>query len=187
MNTVITNEALKVVARSASPMDGDLPEGWQAFETEDWPDIGALRAEDGSFAAAPEPLTVIKDRASASVMMKRDDRIASGITFGGKVYQTRPDDRENIAGAAQLALMAVINGAQAGDLRWHGGDEDFVWIAEDNSLTPMDAQTVMAFASAAADMKSACIFHARGLKEAIDAAADEAAVAAVDIEAGWPE
>lgn len=105
---------------------------------------------------------------------ERDRRIAAGFTFGGKLYQSRPEDRENISGAALAALAAQIGGAQADDLRWHGGDSDFVWIAADNSLTPMDAQTMFAFGQAAMAHKQAHIFAARTLKDAVPVPADYA-------------
>jgi len=92
---------------------------------------------------------------------ERDRRIAGGFTFVGKRYQTRPEDRENIAGASTAALAAVMNGAEAGNLRWHGGASDFFWIAEDNSLTPMDATTMFAFGQSAMAHKQAVIFAAR--------------------------
>lgn len=96
---------------------------------------------------------------------ERDQRIDGGMVWNGVTYQTRPQDRENVAGAATMALAAMVNGAQAGDLRWHGGSEDFVWIAEDNSVHTFDAQTFFAFAQAMAHHKSALIFAARALKD----------------------
>jgi len=96
---------------------------------------------------------------------ERDRRIDAGITFQGKVYQSRAGDRENIAGAAQLAFMAMVAGAQPGDLRWAEEDEDFEWIAEDNSRVPMDAQTVVAFGKTAALRKQALVFAGSNLKK----------------------
>lgn len=54
---------------------------------------------------------------------------------------------------------------EASKYRWHGGDTDFTWIAEDNSLVPMDAQTMFAFGQAAMAHKQALIFAARALKD----------------------
>ncbi|MBP2564642.1 hypothetical protein J2766_001201 [Agrobacterium tumefaciens] len=101
----------------------------------------------------------------AMVDTERDLRIASGFGFGGQVYQTRPDDRENIAGAATAALAAIVNGAQSGDYRWHGGDSDFVWIAADNTTHLLDAQSTFAMGQAAMAHKQAHIFAARLLKD----------------------
>ncbi len=102
---------------------------------------------------------------SAEIDAERDRRIDGGITFNGVVYQTRPADRENLAGASTLALSAMVAGAQPGDLRWHGGDSDFAWIAEDNSVNTMDAQTLFALGAAVANRKAALIFAARALKD----------------------
>lgn len=110
---------------------------------------------------APQPAPITTDHVDA----ERDRRIDGGMVWNGVMYQTRPQDRENVAGASILALAAIGNGAQPGDLRWHGEDTDFVWIAEDNSLNTMDAQTFFAFAQAMAKHKSAHIFAARAIKD----------------------
>lgn len=102
----------------------------------------------------------------AEVDAERDRRISAGFVFAGVTYQSRPEDRENIMGAGTAALGAMMQGALPGDYRWHGGDSDFVWIAADNSLNPMDAQTVYAFGLAAMAHKTAHIFAARAIKDA---------------------
>ncbi|MGI8396377.1 hypothetical protein ACRYWZ_08380 [Agrobacterium deltaense] len=96
---------------------------------------------------------------------ERDRRISAGFTFNGVFYQSRPEDRENIAGAAVAALAAISVGAQVGDYRWHGGDTDFIWIAADNSTHPLDAQSTFAMGQAAMAHKQAHIFAARTLKD----------------------
>lgn len=100
---------------------------------------------------------------------ERDRRIVDGFTFEGVQFQSRPEDRENIAGAKSLATDAVGLGAVAGELSWRqrlnpNGPEIFAWIAADNSLVPMDAPTVIQFAYAAVDHKEAMIFAARSIK-----------------------
>lgn len=102
---------------------------------------------------------------SSEVDAERDRRINGSMTFNGVVYQTRPQDRENVAGASIMALAAMMNGVEPGDLRWHSGESDFVWISEDNSLNPMDAQTFFAFGRAMAAHKSIHIFAARAIKD----------------------
>lgn len=97
--------------------------------------------------------------------VERDRRIDAGVEFQGVMFQSRATDRENIAGAAQLGFMAVVAGAQTDDLRWSSPVQDFAWIASDNTLVPMDAQTVVAFGKAAAERKQALIFAARQLKD----------------------
>ena len=110
----------------------------------------------------------------ALIDTERDRRIDAGITFQGIKFQSRGTDRENIAGAAQLGFMAVVAGKQAGDLRWSAPDQDFTWIASDNSLVPMDAPTVVALGKAAAERKQALIFAARQLKDMEQIPADYA-------------
>lgn len=110
----------------------------------------------------------------SAINTERDRRIASGFVFNSVRFQTRPEDRENIAGAGVLALGAIVAGAQGNDYRWHGGEEDFGWIAENNAIVPMDAQTVHAFGQGAAAWKSAHIFAARALKEMSPIPADYA-------------
>jgi hypothetical protein len=94
----------------------------------------------------------------------RDKRIASGFLFQDKMYDSRPEDQKRISGAAQLAFMAIIAGAQPEDYLWAGG-EPFSWIAQDNSIALMDAQTVVEFAKAAAEWERKHIFAARTLKD----------------------
>lgn len=101
----------------------------------------------------------------SDVDRERDRRIDGGFTFNGTRFQTRPQDRDNIAGASTAALAAIVSGAQPGDLRWADPDSDFVWIAEDNTTVAMDAQTTLAFGQAAMQYKSALIFAARALKD----------------------
>lgn len=116
--------------------------------------------------------TEVAEKLVRAIDVERNRRIADGFIFGGKLYQSRNEDRENIAGASLAALAAMGNGALPDDYRWHGGDSDFVWIAEDNSLTLMDAQTMFAFGQTAMAHKQAHIFAARALKDADPIPAD---------------
>lgn len=102
---------------------------------------------------------------AADVDAERDRRIDAGIRFQGVVFQSRTTDRENIAGAAQLGFMALTAGAQPNDLRWSDPDQDFVWIASDNTLVPMDAQAVVELGKIAAQRKQALIMAGRQLKD----------------------
>ena len=112
-------------------------------------------------ASAPAPPVT-----AHQVNTERNRRISHQFEFGGVAFQCSPEDRENISGASVSAMMAIMDGAAPGDLRWHGGDSDFVWIATDNELVPMDAPTMWAFGEAAMAHKTAHIFAARELKNA---------------------
>ena len=126
-------------------------------------------------------LARLRARTQDAIDAERDRRIDAGLTFNGVRFQTRAADRENVAGASQLATLAIMAGAQPGDLRWHGGAADFAWIAEDNSIVTMDAQMVIDFGKAVAAHKSAHIFAARALKDADPIPADYTA------DSYWPE
>lgn len=95
----------------------------------------------------------------------RDDRIASGFTFQNNIFDSRPEDQKRISGAALLAFMAILNGAQENDYMWHGGQEPFAWITQTNTTVQMDAQTVVEFGKVAAEWERAHIFAARTLKD----------------------
>ena len=100
----------------------------------------------------------------AEVNVERNRRLQSGITFNGVLYQSLDEDIQRITGAATLAGFAVGAGSPVGNLRWANPDQDFGWIATDNSVTPMDAQTMFAFGQAAAANESAHVFAARTIK-----------------------
>lgn len=123
---------------------------------------GAITPRDFDLLPLPMP-SVVQVRALVDV--ERDRRIRAGITFADTRFQTRDEDMTNIMGAATAALAAITEGAQAGNLRWADPGTDFAWIAEDNSLVPMDAQTMMAFAQAVRSHKQAHIFAAKALKD----------------------
>lgn len=130
------------------------------------PAPGKIRAHDESglpylIDAPIQPIVVTGSQIDA----ERDRRIDAGITFDGVLYQSKTTDRENIAGAAQMALMAVVAGVHPGNLRWSNPDQDFAWICAENTLVPMDAQTVVEFGRAAALRKSELIYAGRALKD----------------------
>ena len=115
-----------------------------------------LAAEEAAFEARPVTADMV-DR-------ERDRRLVLDFTFNGVVFQRDAAAVKRINGAGTLALAAIIGGAQPGDLRWHGEDTDFAWIAKDNSLVTMDAQTTLAFGQAAAKVETLLVFAAKALK-----------------------
>ncbi len=127
---------------------------------EDGTFVPASRIPDGAEIApyAPPPPS------ATDVDTERDRRMGS-FTFGGKSYDLKGQSLANVSGAGTLSLAAIINGAQPGDLRWADPDNDFSWIANDNTMTPMDAQTCWAFAQTAASHRKAMIFKARQIKD----------------------
>lgn len=106
-------------------------------------------------------------------------KLASGYSYGGKLYQIDPDSIANInaMGALAIGVLSNASGAQP----WPDG---FYWIAADNSHTPMDAEGCYTFAQAVAGYVSALILKRRALKDAVAAAATQADLDAIDIAAG---
>lgn len=133
------------------------------------------------------PLAQRQAEMARAVNAERDQRMRSPFTFGANQFDYDSDSQKRITGAGALAHIAItVGGKQPDDLRWHDGAADFVWIAADNTLVAMDAQTVLAFGQAAGAWESAHIFAARALKDAIAVAADHDALDLIDITTGWP-
>lgn len=110
----------------------------------------------------------IRELVGPRVNAERDARSRAGFAFpeaNGKMYDFDEDSRARISGAGVLAFAAIVNGAQPGDLRWADPDNDFAWIAQDNTVIGMDAQTCFAFGQAAASRESDHIFAAKTLKD----------------------
>lgn len=106
-----------------------------------------------------------REAAEKAVIAERDRRLEADFEFQGVMYQRDRLSLQRIQGATQMATLAIAAGAQLGDLHWHGGSDPFGWIASDDSVTLMDAQTVVAFGMAAGARESALIFAARDLRQ----------------------
>ncbi len=121
---------------------------------------------DGSTFLPPPPPPIDPSAVDA----ERDRRISAGFEFQGVRYQSRlpsaghPGDWDVFSGKALEAFIAVSSGAQPGDLRWADPDEDFAWIAADNSRVPMDAQTVIELGKAASLHRSRHTFAGSDIK-----------------------
>ncbi|MCD7109697.1 DUF4376 domain-containing protein [Rhizobium sp. DKSPLA3] len=109
-----------------------------------------------------EPVVMLT---SVDIDAERDRRIAAGFTFGGNLYQAREQDLRNINGAATGAALALMQGAEPGDLRWQGGDSDFGWIAADNTIVPMDVVDMIGFGRAAMSHVGRLTMVGRSLKD----------------------
>lgn len=101
-----------------------------------------------------------------AVNTERDRRLAADFEFQGKMYQRDSVSVSRITGAATLAGFAMAQGAQPDNYHWHGGDQPFAWIASDNTLTLMDAQTAFAFGAECAAIETRIVFAAKALRDA---------------------
>jgi hypothetical protein len=142
----------------------DRGEGVLAF-VESGPEFDALKNTSPDWHEYPISRPTPIPATQGDVAQERDRRLALDFDFQGKLYQRDRVSVQRIAGAAQMASLAIAQGAQAGDLHWHGGEPPFGWIASDDSVTHMDAQTVVQFGIAAAGVETAIIFAARALRQ----------------------
>lgn len=100
------------------------------------------------------------------VNAERDRRIALGFLFNSKAFDFDNGSRDRVTGAGALAHIAITIGKKLPtDPKWHDGAANFAWIAQDNTLVEMDAQTVLAFGQAAGRHESAHIFAAKAIKD----------------------
>lgn len=113
---------------------------------------------------------------------ERDRRIDAGFTWNGHQFQSRPSDRENILGAATIAMAFLSQGGSPDELRWAGPDP-FVWITADNSIIPLTAPEMVELFHTGVGYKTNLTFFARALKDAVIAAEDPESI---DIYEGWP-
>ncbi len=173
------------------PMHGWIPftaspDDHEQFGREFYAEL--LLGEVAPYTPPQVSLEAVKTMKIATVEADKEARIVAGFTFGAPavLYQSRPEDRENLAGASTAAIAAMMVGSQPGDLRWADPTKDFEWIAADNSKYPMDAQTMFALGQRAMAHKQAHIFAAFAMKRAIEDATTVEEVEAIDIAAGWP-
>lgn len=101
---------------------------------------------------------------NSDVDAERDGRIAAGFTYAGKLFQARQFDLDNIRSMATAASVKIVQGTQDGDLRWFDPNNDFYWIAADNTTMPMSAPDMVEFAMTAAAWGSKHILAGAALK-----------------------
>lgn len=136
------------------------------------PDLGtnerASLASDPTFTGGEWTLgwviEQIKNPTEADVNAERNRRLHADFEFNKTMFQRDPTSLQRITGAGTLAGFAMARGAQPGDLYWHGGGSPFAWIASDNTLMTMDAQTCFMFGQVCANVETKLIFAARNLR-----------------------
>jgi len=106
-----------------------------------------------------------EDALRREINAERDRRIAAGVNFNGKTFQSDPASIENIGNVATAALSYIVSGGSPDEMYWQSPDVPFAWLAEDNTLMPMTPQMMIEFGNATLAHKSAIIFAARALKD----------------------
>lgn len=148
---------------------GALPQGIPPEQLAvDWDGDGAI------VVSAPDQLAAAQAERIADVRVAAAARMAAGMAWQGKVLQI---DAESLGLLTGADAMAAAGGLPPG----------FAWRMADNSFLPLDAEGLRAMALAAGALVYAIRAVGWAKVDAIRAAADPAAVAAIDPATGWPE
>ena len=129
------------------------------------------------WAVDPLPLEQAKAVLWASAKTYRDHRIDAGVSVPGiGTFDSDLNSRLNITGAVTLAQVAIAAGQPF----------TMSWKLADNSIEVLDASEMIAVGVATGQYVGACHAAAQAVGLAINAAEDHEALAAIDIEAGYP-
>jgi hypothetical protein len=136
--------------------------------------IGDIYDATTSTFATPAPsLSEAKATLLAAVTEKRWQIENGGVAFGGATIRT--DDKSQ--GKITSAVALFDNDPTLTLIDWEA--QPGVWVT-------VDAATMKVIGKTAGRHVQACFSHARVLSEQINLAVDVAALAAIDIESGWP-
>lgn len=117
---------------------------------------------------------------SGDVDRERDRRMQTFV-FSGVVYDFDESSRALIDKARVSAMNYIlVAGPQPGNLRWADANQDFGWIAADNTFHTMDAEACLSFGTSAASWEGRHILAARAIKNLSPIPADYAS------DARWP-
>lgn len=117
-------------------------------------------------------LEELKAERLAATAERRWQAETGGISVAG--IDVRTDDRSKL----MLTGARVKAAADAGF--------ETQWVTADGQIVPLAAAQIIAISDAVLAHVDLCFAHFAGLAAAIAAAADEPALAAIDVEAGWP-
>lgn len=125
-----------------------------------------------SMLSPPLTLDEAKSRRLAALAARRWRAETGGMVVDEVPVATDTNSQAKITGAALDATLdptAVVR-----------------WKCADGVFRELDAEQILALARAMRAHVQACFDHEAALTTAIDAATDAAALAAIDIETGWP-
>lgn len=143
-------------------------------------------AEIGDFVIsadgnALEPRTIPVAEARAAALLAVSNRFNAVLALGCMTPKGRADCDDK---AQQRITSAVLLADKAAEL---GVPEAATpWTMFDGSVEPHSRVELVALGLAIGAQMQACFARKQQLQAAISAAADHAALAAIDIEAGWP-
>ncbi len=134
------------------------------FATRDGKKVTLSSEEEAEIVTMQAAVAAASAPTSASVDAERDRRIVLGFDWNGKHHQSRQFDLDNIRSMGAAATAMIAQGQVDTGYCWFDPAQDFVWIAADNSLTPMSAFDMIDFALAGAVWVKNCIFAASAIK-----------------------
>lgn len=111
-----------------------------------------------------------KTKLIQAVNIERDAFLSKPFVFKDHFIQATEKDRENITLAAQRALIAKLNGKQAGDYYWYDETAPFKWITASNISILLDCEEVIEMFNTMVTTRSRVIQNARNFKDNILAA-----------------
>lgn len=120
----------------------------------------------------PQTLATLRAARKAAAQAAFAARIALGMPWGDATVQIDDASQGRISVAVMMAQYGLPDG--------------FTWRMADNSAVPLDAAELVTMARAAGAYVTALRMRYWQIVDAIAAAADAGAVAAVDVDAGWP-
>lgn len=122
-------------------------------------------------------LAVMKVKAREKVNARRAEAEAAGCeTIRGKV-DTDPDSQRRLHGAAVMALISKVSGAAY----------SVEWRMADNTDQTLSADELLSVVATVGTHIASCHVHSHELKAAIDSAANEKDLSAIDLSVGWPD
>jgi hypothetical protein len=132
---------------------------------------------EAQFQPSEPPLDTLRFAKWDQVKAQRDACIDAGTLIPGVgPFDSNLTSRINITGAVQMATIAQANGLPF----------EISWTLADNSVQVLDAATMIAAGVGIGQHVSACHARAQVLRSEIEAAADKAALDAIDTAEGWP-
>lgn len=180
--TTLTDKYGRLISVSqADGLDIYSVDGVEFSFTAGWPQEQALSTIE-AMQTAPV-LADLKRDAAAAVERLFSEKVADGVLHVASGLHVAIDDvsRTNLAGLAATALAAASSLAP-----WPASYQEG-WIAIENQRIPLPAPAdALALASTAGDRYAQLRQYARDLKDSIAAAVDESALAAIDLNSGWP-
>jgi hypothetical protein len=135
--------------------------------------VGKYRGEKTiTIRSVPE----VRSQLLADMKAARDTAEWAGCDAPLGRVDTDPDSQRKIAGAALAALIA------------HTAGQPFsvTWTMQDNSNVLHDAPATIAMGVAVGEHVAACHSVGRAMRSLVESTDDAAALASIDVRAGWP-